>query len=155
MFSALWNIILQLYAVLALLPFVSFFLFWAIAYAVKKERKKATQIAMDVTTLLLVGIVSSGIDNVFPNFIGGIWIVILIFLLMAGLIGNAQNRIHGQVDVRRLLRAVWRIGFFILAVAYILLVLIGLIKWLCFTKHVRRLLSETRTVSAYKRPTAQ
>mgnify|MGYP001348796617 FL=1 len=129
MFSALWNIILQLYAVLALLPFVSFFLFWAIAYAVKKERKKATQIAMDVTTLLLVGIVSSGIDNVFPNFIGGIWIVILIFLLMAGLIGNAQNRIHGQVDVRRLLRAVWRIGFFILAVAYILLVLIGIIKY--------------------------
>lgn len=129
MFSALWNIILQLYAVLALLPFVSFFLFWAIAYAVKKERKKATQIAMDVTTLLLVGIVSSGIDNVFPNFIGGIWIVILIFLLMAGLIGNAQNRIHGQVDVRRLLRAVWRIGFFTLAVAYILLVLIGIIKY--------------------------
>ena len=128
MFSALWNIILQLYAVLALLPFVSFFLFWAIAYAVKKEQK-ATQIAMDVTTLLLVGIVSSGIDNVFPNFIGGIWIVILIFLLMAGLIGNAQNRIHGQVDVRRLLRAVWRIGFFTLAVAYILLVLIGIIKY--------------------------
>lgn len=129
MFSALWNAILQLYAVLALLPFVSFFLFWAVAYGVKRERKKATEFAMDVTTLLLIGIVSSGFDNVFPNMIGGFWIVLFVFLLMAGLIGNAQNRVHGKVDVRRLIRAVWRIGFFLLAFAYIFLVLIGIVKY--------------------------
>ena len=110
-------------------PSFRFFCFGRLLTGLKRERKKATEFAMDVTTLLLIGIVSSGFDNVFPNMIGGFWIVLFVFLLMAGLIGNAQNRVHGKVDVRRLIRAVWRIGFFLLAFAYIFLVLIGIVKY--------------------------
>ncbi|MFD2880000.1 DUF3397 family protein [Paenibacillus rhizoplanae] len=42
----------------------------------------------------------------------GFFLILLIVLISAGLIGGAQNRLKGGVDGKRLLRAVWRLSFF-------------------------------------------
>ena len=42
-------------------------------------------------------------------------------LIAAGLIGSAQNRWKGKVNGKRLLRAVWRLGFVSMSFGYIVL----------------------------------
>ncbi|MDU5950231.1 MAG: DUF3397 family protein, partial [Paenibacillus macerans] len=60
----------------------------------------------------------------------GFYLILLVLLIAGGLIGGAQNRLKGKVDVRRLLRAVWRLAFAGTGAAYILLFLISFITYI-------------------------
>lgn len=119
--------ILQIYALLAIIPFLSFLLLWLLHYAFKRDKKKATALAMDITTFLLMGSVSVMYDRIFKG-VGGFWIILLLFLIAAGLIGGVQNRLKGAVDVRKLIRVVWRFGFLFLSLFYVLFLFIGIGK---------------------------
>lgn len=114
---------------LAVAPFISFVLLWLIFFYVYKERKKATAWAMDITTGLLV-ISVSAMYNVVFNSKAGFWLIALFFLLATGLMGNAQHRVKGQLDFKRIYKVVWRFGFLILAFFYIIFTIIGIIKGL-------------------------
>lgn len=126
--SVIWGIVVHIYAALSLFPFVLLFLVWGVAYLVMKEKKKSLHLAMDCTTVFLIGAVSAMLDTVFPATFGGIWMILLFFVLLAGVLGNAQNRIRGKIDTGKLFRAVWRIGFVVLSFGYFLLLLIGIGK---------------------------
>lgn len=114
---------------LAVAPFISFVIFWFVFYYVYKERKKATTMAMDVTTLLLVISVSAMYNEVFNSRVG-FWLIALFFLLATGLTGNAQHRLRGQLDFKKIYKLVWRIGFLLLSLLYIIFAIIGIIKGL-------------------------
>lgn len=117
--------VIRFYAILAIAPFVPFALVWTITYFYKKEKKLATKLAMDVTTFALVGIVAVLFNQVFQsNF--GIYLLLLLFLLGFGILGNMQQRVKGRFDPKRTLRAVWRLGFLGLSTAYVLLMLVGI-----------------------------
>ncbi|MMZ64191.1 hypothetical protein D3C80_1877340 [compost metagenome] len=84
---------------------------------------------MDVTTLFLILAVSALFNNVFgSNF--GFYLILLILLITLGLIGGAQNRLKGKVDIRRMLRAVWRLTFAGTGIAYVVLFLISFITYI-------------------------
>lgn len=114
------------YAALASVPFVVFAAVWFGVYAMTRDKKRSTANAMDATTFFLVGIVAALLDSVVRLRFGGIWLLLLLFLLTAGLIGNAQHRLKGRIDVRRLVRAVWRLGFLALSAAYVVLMIVGI-----------------------------
>lgn len=114
-----------LYAVMAIVPVIPFAVVWLIVYFLKKEKKLATKRAMDVTTLLLIGVVAALYNQVFQSTFG-FYLLLLLFLLGFGLIGNLQQRTKGKVDFRKTARAIWRLGFLGLSAAYVLLTAIGI-----------------------------
>lgn len=108
------------YAAFAVMPIFTFALVWGIAYLWRKEKKLAVKHAMDITTVFLFGVVATLYNSIFnSNF--GFYLLLLIFLLGFGLFGNLQHRTKGTVDVKRIARATWRLGFLGLSAAYLLL----------------------------------
>lgn len=119
----------NIFTFLAVAPFISFFILWLVFFSIYKERKKATTMAMDVTTLFLVISVSAMYNEVFNSGIG-FWLIALFFLLATGLTGNAQHRLKGQLDFMKIYKVVWRLGFLLLSLLYIIFAIIGIIKGL-------------------------
>jgi len=123
----IWVSIKHLYAILAVVPIVPFLLVYFGLGAYTGDRKKAFRTAMDVTTALLIGCVAVLFNDLF-NHTFGLYGVLLVLLIAGGLIGNVQYRIKGAIDVKRVVRAVWRLGFFLMATVYLLLMMIGIGK---------------------------
>lgn len=115
--------------VLTVVPFIPFLLVYFITYFVKQDKKAALLLAMDVTTVFLILCTAALFNNLFDSGFG-FYLILIILLIAAGLIGGAQNRLKGGVDVKRLIRAVWRLAFAGTGIAYVLLFLIGLITYI-------------------------
>ncbi|MFS1513483.1 DUF3397 domain-containing protein [Chengkuizengella sp. SCS-71B] len=115
-----------IYAIFSILPFISFGIFWIVLFFKYENKKKVTNLAMDFTTPFLIGAVAVMYDIIFQSSsFGGIWIIVLIFLIFGGLVGNLQNRLKGKVHIKKLFRVIWRIGFLVLSTSYILFLFIG------------------------------
>lgn len=123
----IWESFKHIYAFLAVIPIVPFLLIYFGYGAYSGDRKKAFRLAMDVTTVLLIGCVAVLFNRIF-NSTFGLYGIILIMLLGGGLLGNVQYRAKGNVDMKRITRAIWRMGFFLMGVFYILLMFIGIGK---------------------------
>ncbi|MCM3746328.1 DUF3397 domain-containing protein [Paenibacillus pasadenensis] len=121
-----------LYALLAVVPFVPFALVYGISRWLTGDSKKAFRQAMDVTTVLLIGCVAVLFNRIFSNSFG-LYGILLLMLLGGGLLGNMQYRKRGRIESGKLFRAVWRTGFFVMGVMYILLMTAGI------TQHMFRL----------------
>lgn len=121
----LWDSIKYVYAYLAVIPVIPFALVYFGHGLFSEDRKKALQLAMDVTTALLIGCVAVLFDSLFNSHFG-LYAIILIMLLGGGMLGNMQFRKRGSVNVRRIVRAVWRLGFFTMSMAYLLLMFIAI-----------------------------
>ncbi|ULO08862.1 DUF3397 domain-containing protein [Paenibacillus sp. 19GGS1-52] len=117
---------------LSVIPVVPFFIVYYIGLGLKREKKKTFLLAMDVTTLFLLLSVSALFNNIFQSGFG-FYLIIIIILISAGLIGGAQNRLKGKVDGKRLLRAVWRLSFLFMCIGYLLFMVLGLIKYISHT----------------------
>jgi hypothetical protein len=115
--------------VLSVIPIVPFLIVYFTGIALKKEKRKTFLLAMDVTTLFLLMSVSGLFNTIFHSHFG-FYLILLIVLISAGLIGGAQNRLKGKVDGKRLLRAVWRLSFFFMSVGYVLFMALGLIQYI-------------------------
>lgn len=122
------GILLTSIIVLSVMPIIPFIIVYFITYYLKKDKKAAVKLAMDVTTLFLILSVSALFNIVFASKFG-FYLILLVLLIAVGLIGGAQNRMKGKVDMRRLLRAVWRLTFAGTGIAYILLFLISFITY--------------------------
>ncbi|WP_127582742.1 DUF3397 family protein [Paenibacillus koleovorans] len=121
------NFWIHLYAFTAFVPYLWFFVLWFVVYLWQRDGKRATKLAMDVTTFLLIGSVSSMYANVFHNSFG-FYFILLFFLIGYGLIGNYQYRLRGKLNHRKIIRILWRLGFILLSLAYFLLLIIGIIQ---------------------------
>lgn len=124
----LLDVLVNLYALLGTVPFLLFPLAGLTAYLIVKDRKKAVRFASDFTMFFLIGSVSVVYDELFGTKVKGFWLVLLLMLLLTGLLGNLQNRVRGRLNPDKLFRAVWRIGFLIFAAAYVLMLIVGIIK---------------------------
>jgi hypothetical protein len=124
--SSIWDSLVHAYAVLAVVPIVPFLLVFFVVSIRNGDRKKAFRMAMDVTNAFLIGCVAMLINSRLNTHFG-LFFLILLLLIGGGLIGNAQNRVRGKVDVSKLVRAVWRLSFFLMTVLYVLLMSLELI----------------------------
>lgn len=124
----IWDKLAVAYAVMAFVPFVPFMLIFLWNRARGGDRKRGVRLAMDVTTIFLIG----GVGGLLNKLLGthfGLYFILLIMLIGGGLIGNAQNRIRGKVDGKKLFRAVWRLSFFSLSMLYVILMLAEVIRF--------------------------
>lgn len=110
---------MDLFYVMSVAPIIPFVLIYLFVYLRKKDKKQAMRLAMDVTTLFLVFSVSALFNILFQSKFG-FYLILLLLLITAGLIGGAQNRWKGQVDGKRLFRAVWRLAFVTTSISYII-----------------------------------
>jgi len=124
--STIWYSLVHAYAFIAVMPIIPFLLVYFVVIIRGGERKRAIRLAMDVTTAFLIGCVSMLINYRFGSTFGQ-YFILMIMLIVGGLIGNAQNRTRGKVDASKLIRAVWRLSFFGLAVLYLPLMLLEII----------------------------
>ncbi|WP_274363303.1 DUF3397 domain-containing protein [Paenibacillus thermotolerans] len=123
--QALKDILVTAYAALSVVPFIGFAVVWFAIYLWKKDKKTALFRAMDFSTLLLIGSVSVLYNSVFRSTFG-IYLLLLIFLIGFGILGNAQHRKRGTIDAKKIFRAVWRLGFVGLSAAYLILSVINM-----------------------------
>lgn len=127
----LWEGIKSLYAYLAVIPIIPFLVIYFGYAFITENRKKAFHLAMDITTALLIGCVAVLLNHVF-NGTFGIYGILLVMLIGGGLLGNAQFRKRGKVDVKKVFRAVWRLSFFLMSVLYVLLMVAAVGKTIFF-----------------------
>lgn len=125
----MWNALVSAYAVLAIGSVIPFAAVFGISSMQTRDKKRAMGLAMDLTTIFLIGIVSVLLNRTFGIHMG-FYIILLFMLLGAGLIGNAQFRLRGKVNGLKLFRAIWRLSFFALAVLYILLMAVEIVRFL-------------------------
>jgi hypothetical protein len=123
----IWESIKHLYATLAVVPVIPFLLVYFGCAAITGDRKKAFRMAMDVTTALLIGCVAVLFNSIFQSKFG-LYGILLVMLIGGGLLGNVQYRTRGSVDAKRVVRAIWRLGFFIMGFCYVLLMCVGIGK---------------------------
>lgn len=114
---------------LSLFPPIPFLIVYFVVLYRNKNRKQAMELAMDVTTFFLLFSVSALFNNTFQNKFG-FYLILLLLLIAAGLIGSAQNRWKGKVNGKRLVRAVWRLGFVSMALGYIVLTFFGMVSYI-------------------------
>ncbi|MNI05762.1 hypothetical protein D3C73_587240 [compost metagenome] len=114
---------------LSVIPVVPFLIVYFIGVGLRKEKRNTLLLAMDITTLFLFFSVSALFNTIFKMDFG-FYLILLIVLISAGLIGGAQNRLKGNVDGKRLFRAVWRLSFFFMGTMYVLFMVVGLVHYI-------------------------
>jgi hypothetical protein len=116
----------NIYVALAYIPHLTFIIIWFLIYFIKKDKKKSTRLAIDITTALLLGTVAMQMHKLFGSWFG-FWFMLFLILLITGLIGRQQNDLRGFVHLPRILKILSRIGFVVLSFFYVVLLLVGLI----------------------------
>lgn len=121
------GVLTKLYAILAIAPFVTFIAVWFAVYFFMKDKKMTTRLAMDITTLFLIGSVSVMWNQLFQTSFG-FWLILLVLLIAFGTIGGYQTRVKGKSELLKVGRIVWRMGFLGLSALYIVLFLLNIGK---------------------------
>ncbi|MGM1046541.1 Protein of unknown function [Paenibacillus uliginis N3/975] len=120
---------MDLLIIMSVVPVIPFILVYLIVTLRKKDKRQAMKLAMDVTTVFLLISVSALFNNLFQTKFG-FYLILLLLLITAGLIGGAQNRWKGRVDGKRLLRVVWRLAFVTMSISYIIFTFFGLVQYI-------------------------
>jgi hypothetical protein len=125
--GAFWDVVKQAYGYLAVMPVIPFAAVYLGTYLLSRDRKQSLRLAMDVTMVFLIGSVSGLFNQLFGGSFG-FYGILLVMLISAGLLGNLQYRTKDRLDPVRIIRVIWRIGFFVLALLYIIFLIFGLIR---------------------------
>ena len=119
--------IIALISIVVLVPAILFVLTFAIAKYGLHKRKKSVGIAADITTFLLFFSVSHVFNIIFEKEIG--FIITMIAVLIATIITILEWRMKKEIEIKPLLRKIWRLFFILLCIMYALLWLIGVIRY--------------------------
>ena len=117
-------------ALLGLLPFVVFPVVYMVYVAMRSERAVAVQVAADVTTAFLLPVVVVWFNALSGWRVTG-WIVIAVAVCAAGFVALLQWRARRRIQLRRIVRLLWRSAFVCSSVAYGILCVVTLVtmKW--------------------------
>ena len=84
---------------------------------------------MDVSTVFLIGCVAVLFNLLFKSSFG-LYGILLVMALAAGILGNAQFRKRGGIDTKKIFRVVWRLSFFSMSLLYFVFMCVALGKLL-------------------------
>lgn len=121
------KVILETYALMATIPFITYFFIYYLLLFMKKSKKVSFQWAMNITTILLISAVSAQLKLIFKfqseYLFSFTWIL---FIMLS--IGYLQWKKKGRIHKRKILSATSLIGFVSFSLFYLLLFIIGLLK---------------------------
>ncbi|NME05230.1 DUF3397 family protein [Psychrobacillus sp. BL-248-WT-3] len=119
---------ISLVSIIVLVPAILFIISFVIAKYAFRKRKKSIGIAADITTFLLFFSVSHVFNVIFGKEIG--FIIIIIFaIFIATIMTILEWRMKKEIEIKPLLRKVWRLFFILLCFMYALLWIIGVIRY--------------------------
>ncbi|MFJ5771300.1 DUF3397 domain-containing protein [Psychrobacillus sp. NPDC093180] len=110
-----------------LFPIVLFILTFIVSKYLLHKRKKSIGIAADITTFLLFFSVSHVFSIVFSKTIG--FELVICSLIFATVLTYLDWRSKHEIEVRPLLRKIWRMLFMLLCIFYAFLWLFGVIQY--------------------------
>lgn len=120
-------VITKLLSLFLLFPFILFVLLFFILKYVLHSSKKSFGLAADVTTFLLFFSVSNAFNIVFSK---NIFLPLIIFsLLIATIFTFIEWKKEKEIEVKPLLRKIWRVLFLLLCCIYAFIWLIGVIRY--------------------------
>ncbi|MEK4522705.1 DUF3397 domain-containing protein [Psychrobacillus sp. FSL W7-1457] len=118
---------ISLVSIIVLVPAILFIISFVIAKYAFRKRKKSIGIAADITTFLLFFSVSHVFNVIFEKKIGFIIIIFAIFI--ATIMTILEWKMKKEIEIKPLLRKVWRLFFILLCFMYALLWIIGVIRY--------------------------
>lgn len=113
------------FALLATIPFLTFFILYLAGTRFIKDRKRAFRLSVDVTTVLLIMAVGALWQYISASYVSW-WAALALLTALYVLLAALQIWIRGRISWRRLLRRGWRIAFIIFAVMYVVFFIIGI-----------------------------
>jgi hypothetical protein len=114
-------------ALMVTLPFVPFFLLYLGFYLYFQDRTPALRWSIDITTFILIISVSVIYNEIFESKFG-LWLILILLSILVGVLGGLQNQIRGAMNLPKMVRGAWRLGFLLLAFSYVLLFFWGIGK---------------------------
>ncbi len=119
--------IVNIIAFFVALPFLAFIVTYIASHWFYKDKKKAIDLAINVTTFCLFISVSIMLQ-VISELSSGTFITVLIFLILFGGLAFLQSKLKQSLDLAKALKSALRLWFLILAVLYVILFITGIIK---------------------------
>lgn len=115
-----------------LLPILVYMATYYVNKMIKKSPDHCHRISCDVTTLLLFFSVSLSIKGIWSIDVGAY--IIAFALIVAMIITFIEWRIRKEIEIKLLLRTIWRIYFLLLSMSYFAIWIVGMIYsiWLLF-----------------------
>lgn len=113
-----------MFATIIIFPIILFIIMLLVCRKLKFKKRKAIGLAADVTTLILLFSVPLAIHSLWGV---SIWIPMLVALLIMAIIFTYTDwRIKKEIEIKPLLKKIWRMYFLILSFAYFTTWIIGM-----------------------------
>lgn len=111
-------------ATVIIFPIFVFILALVIGRGLKFTKHKAIGLAADVTTFMLLFSVPLAVRSLWEM---SIWILMLVVLLVIAIILTYLDwRVKKEIEVRPLLKKIWRVYFLLLSITYLAIWIIGM-----------------------------
>lgn len=120
------SILANIVASLAILPLISFGIIFVLVYVLTKNKEKAVNWSINMVTILFL--ISVPLTLQYLWGISLVWLIILMFLMIAGGLTYLQFLIHGQMNYPKLIKGIVRLTFLLFLPIHVILYLWVVIK---------------------------
>lgn len=125
------NIIAIVFALFVTIPIVTWvFLYFLFAF-ILKNKKRAFQISTDLSTFFAMIAVYLLIYQIWQ--ISVFWLIIILILLCGMIFTTIYWKLGKDIEIRKMIRGIWRLNFLLFMSAYLLLFIYGMISGLINT----------------------
>lgn len=111
-------------ATLVTIPLIGLYLVYIIAVKTTHNKLYSIKLAVDCTSLLFMVAVYFIIIEIWAVKLA--WLFVLFFLFTGAVFTIIHWRMHEDIQLRRVIKGVWRMQFFVFFCLYFLLILYGL-----------------------------
>lgn len=115
------SILANIVASLAILPLISFGIIFVLVYVLTKNKEKAMNWSINMVTILFL--ISVPLTLQYLWGISLVWLIILMFLMIAGGLTYLQFLIHGQMNYPKLIKGIVRLTFLLFLPIHVILYL--------------------------------
>lgn len=119
------DFLIKIYAVIATIPFLTFFFIYFLLVLLGKPKNIAINRTIYITSLLLIGAVSSQLKYMF-NLTSGLWFSLLIVFLIFIVLGFLQWKFKNKLDIKKLILSTLKLSFYLFGVLYISFFIVSL-----------------------------
>lgn len=126
--TILANFWAYLWGTLTVVPFLGFPLVYFMVYMIKRDKKLAGRLAVNITNLLVIRSAVSAYELIWPESFSAWWWVFCFYLVVIGLLGWIQVKWKGRLSLKKVGFSAWRLSFLWFGFVYIVLFTTGIIK---------------------------
>ncbi|MDF1506690.1 DUF3397 domain-containing protein [Robertmurraya sp. DFI.2.37] len=120
------NVFSNVVAALVTIPILGYIIIFVICKQVTKQHRRAVQMALDGSTLLFIISVHYLIMNIWNKSF--LWLILILILLIGVAVVLLHWKIKQEIDYQKVFRGFWRFNFLVFFSAYMILLIIGIVR---------------------------